>query len=307
MERIIIDTDLGIDDTIGIALALGANNLQVEGITLVSSIGEIEEAMIRADQVLTGCDAQGINFYRGANYPLEKDIEKVKTFKEKDLERFEGLVQSGKKAEYEVGVDYLIRMAQENPGEITLVTMGALTNVAIALQKDEAFAKNIKRLVIGGGSQQGGNCTPVAEFNFWADPHAAKRVFESGIEMMMIGLDTTRQVDMTKAYVDAFASQENKEAQLISQLIGVYKEKTEVEAKMARGLFDAVVPIASLIQPEVLETEPSHVCIEVKGGAKGQSIVDKHAVWNNGRCNCQVACKIDQEVFEKMISERFFK
>ncbi len=305
MERIIIDTDLGIDDAVGITLAVGSSALEVEGITLVSSTGEIEETILRAGKVLKACGGEHIKIYRGANYPLEKDHEKVKTFKEKYLHRFNQLEEATQNVEHEVGVDYLIRKVLENPGEITIVTMGALTNVAIALQKEPLFAEKVKQLIISGGSQAGGNCTPVAEFNFWADPQAAKRVFEAGIPMTMIGLDTTRQVVLTEACLEKLTKVDSKEAKLVKTLMGEYQVQSENEIKTSKGMIDAVVPIAYLMNPETLETEESHVCIEVKGKAKGQSIVDQHGVWNQGICNCQVAKHVNQKTLQKVVEERF--
>jgi inosine-uridine nucleoside N-ribohydrolase len=101
----------------------------------------------------------------------------------------------------EPAADLICRLVRENPGEIAIVGLGPLTNVALALRQDPDAARMIRKIVLMGGSLSGGNITPAAEFNFYVDPEAASMVFDSGIPITMVGLDVTRKVELTQDHI----------------------------------------------------------------------------------------------------------
>ena len=182
MERIIIDTDPGVDDAMAILMACKATDkLKLEALTVVDGNVSLDKVSKNALGILELCHMEHVPVYQGASHPL-----KSKQNYSDDFHGNNGMGDVEIKAktvelQKEPAVDYLIRMAKENKGEITIVPIGPLTNIALAIQKDKDFANNVKRLVIMGGAESGGNVTPVAEFNFFHDPEAAKIVFDANI------------------------------------------------------------------------------------------------------------------------------
>ena len=174
MERIIIDTDPGVDDAMAILLAVkAADRLKIEALTTVDGNVGIDRVTDNALSILELCGAEDIPVYRGADHPLDKE-----TAYSDDFHGSDGLGGVDVRPKHrtvcqEPAVDFLVRRAAEEPGELTLVLIGPLTNAALAVRKDPKFAGNIRRLVIMGGAEHGGNMSPVAEFNFFHDPQAA--------------------------------------------------------------------------------------------------------------------------------------
>lgn len=306
MERIIIDTDLGVDDAVGIILAAHKEEIKIEALTIVSSIAGVEEETQNAFKVLRECKKDDIPVYRGASHPLEREINKVANYKEQDTKLFDRYEKVERQSEKEVAVDYMIRMAKENPGELTIVAMGPLTNVAIAIQKDAEFANNIKRLIINGGAEFGGNCSPVAEFNFWGDPHAARNVFKGGFkDIVMIGLDATRQIQYTEVERDALNKQDLAITQFMYDVTEKRVDLSEEELRKTRGTMDGALAIAYIVDENVMTVKPCHVSVETKGLAIGQSIIDPNGLWSKKVCNCVVAEDVDNERFKTILESAF--
>ena len=195
-EKIIIDTDMGGDDYIALQLAILSEKYDVIGVTTLYGNTTLENATKNTFKALDMIGYKDkIKVYKGYDKPL-KDyglITKDNAFGENG---FSGVMyeEINKEAEDENAVDYLIREVNNNPGEITIVAIGPLTNVAAAIQKDENFSKNVKELMIMGGSETIGNITPEAEFNFYNDPVAADIVFKSKAKITMLGWNISLKV-----------------------------------------------------------------------------------------------------------------
>jgi purine nucleosidase len=180
-ERIelIIDTDAGIDDAQAILLALGQPNIQVAAITTLS--GNVHVGKV-VRNVLATLEAAGkeVPVYRGAEYPLLGTVIHAEEFHGSDGLGDAGIPEPQGRAEPEHAVFALVKMVAENPGRYTLVTLGPLTNIALAVRIDPAFIDNVANLVIMGGTYAyRGNMNIVAEFNIYADPEAAAIVFST--------------------------------------------------------------------------------------------------------------------------------
>ena len=136
------------------------------------------------------------SFIQGFRKALNnKQPDTVPAFGDDGLGGYAYTIITDKKEEEKTAVDFLVEAAAENPGELTLLAIGPCTNIAKAIQKDSEFPKKIKQLIIMGGAKYTGNMSPVAEYNFWADPLAAKIVMEAGFrEVVMIGLDVTNKI-----------------------------------------------------------------------------------------------------------------
>lgn len=196
MQKIIIDTDPGIDDAVAILLALAAKDkLDVLALTTVNGNVGIDQVTKNAFKILDVAGRADIPVYKGNGKPLLRENDHCEEFHGDDGLGNLDMPDSEREPENESAVDFLIRKVREEKGEITLVPIGPLTNIAEAVQRDPEFVKNVKEIVIMGGAEHGGNMSPHAEFNFWTDPEAAKIVFEAGFEnVTMVGLDATSYV-----------------------------------------------------------------------------------------------------------------
>lgn len=197
MKRVIIDTDIGsdIDDAMAISLALRAPEIRLEGITTVYGDSDLRARIVR--KVLQLGRREDVKVYAGIDRPLlhNRDVW---------MAGHEGqdLLVEGEKLEYESkhAVDFIVETVMNNPGEITLIPIGPLTNIAASIIREPAVAKNVKEIVMMGGvTRLGGNGIDMrtVEHNIVCDPEAASLVFRSGAPIVMAGLDVTLQVEIT--------------------------------------------------------------------------------------------------------------
>ncbi|MEI6857253.1 nucleoside hydrolase [Psychrilyobacter sp.] len=189
MQKIILDCDPGMDDALAIIIGLADNNIEMLGITTVAGNVELSHTTRNALNLLEYLD-EDIDVYRGLDKPLRRDLYTATEFHGEtgmgDIE----LPNSSKKF-LEGYAEFYLKCAKEYPQEVELIAVGPLTNVAAALIKYPELKTLLKGITIMGGSLCGGNITPYAEFNIFVDPEAANIVFNSGLEVKMIGLDAT--------------------------------------------------------------------------------------------------------------------
>lgn len=308
MERIIIDTDPGVDDAMAILMACKATDkLKLEALTVVDGNVSLDKVSKNALGILELCHMEHVPVYQGASHPL-----KSKQNYSDDFHGNNGMGDVEIKAktvelQKEPAVDYLIRMAKENKGEITIVPIGPLTNIALAIQKDKDFANNVKRLVIMGGAESGGNVTPVAEFNFFHDPEAAKIVFEAGFhEIVMVGLDATRKVYMTPPLREMCYLIGTPESRFIYDITRVYTNRNwELNRIMGCQMCDPLA-IGYLLDESMLTLKDAYVTIETEGVCTGSSIVYRKERYHDKEVNCKVAVDADpKKFFEVFFLEQF--
>jgi len=185
--RLIIDTDAGVDDAVAILLALASPAHAVAAITTVSGNVAVEQVVRNVGTVLDAARADDIPIYRGAELPLTVDRVHAAHVHGEDGLGDAGFRPSGRKAEKEDAVGALLHLAREDPGGYELVTLGPLTNLALALAMEPRLPGMFRRITVMGGAVRGtGNVTPVAEFNVYADPEAAAVVFERVPEVTLL-------------------------------------------------------------------------------------------------------------------------
>ncbi len=203
MKKIIIDTDGEFDDFMALTLALKSKDLSVEAITTLSGIRNLRDS---TDDVLNAVELLGrgdVPVGEGLEVSMSQDLAEerrniLKIWRSGGRTSTRAIRRPGIKPVEEDGVSLMIRTVNENPGEVTLVTLGALTNVASALLREPGMAKKVKEVYsMGGAVLAPGNTTPVAEFNIWGDPLAAKIFFNSGMHITMVGLETYYQPVLT--------------------------------------------------------------------------------------------------------------
>ena len=204
-RRIIIDTDPGVDDALALLLALRSPELLVEAITVVSGNVHLDLCVENTFRIL---DAAGISqrppVARGCARPLERDpVEAAHVHGDDGLGQITKIRESDGRLLYPApvievvdrhAVEMIIDLIGDHPGQISIVALGPLTNIATAIRKDAAAMRQVQELIVMGGSFSGqGNVTPVAEFNFYADPEAARVVLQSGINLTVVSLDVTHR------------------------------------------------------------------------------------------------------------------
>jgi purine nucleosidase len=191
MRTFLIDTDTASDDAVAILMALAAPDVRVAALTTVAGNVGLEQATRNAlyTAEIAGSD---VPVFKGAAAPLIRRHEDASWFHGRDGFGDRGYPPPRRAAERENAVDALVRLAAAEPG-LTLVTLGPLTNIALALARDPGFARNIGRCVVMGGAPCcEGNVTPAAEYNIWVDPEAARRAFRSALPIEMVGWHVSR-------------------------------------------------------------------------------------------------------------------
>jgi purine nucleosidase len=302
-RHFIIDTDTASDDAVALVMAMRHPGVEVEAITIVAGNVPVDQGVQNALYTVELCQ-QAIPVYRGMPAPLSRPLETAQFVHGLDGMGDIGLPLSGRQPSDGDAVDVLIETIHRFAGDITLVTLGPLTNIAAALGRDPTIARAMSECVIMGGTGQGhGNMTPVAEYNFWADPEAAKMVFESGMRIKMVGWDISR----TYAVCNPQDTSElrNIGTPLAKFCVDIQSSVTlyATNQSLLAG-FDLPDPIATAIalQPEVAtETRSLYVAIESDSElCRGQSVVDHFDILNQ-EPNTEVVLKASREKFWNML------
>src|SRR5271169_6483272 len=191
MRNFLIDTDTASDDAVAIIMALVDPDVRVLGLTTVAGNVGLEQATQNALLTAEVCNSD-VPVFAGAAKPLNRAHDHAHWFHGKDGLGDRGFPTPKRKQEHEHAVDAILRLTQEQPG-LTLVTLGPLTNIAIALSRDPRLAQRIGRCVVMGGAPCcEGNVTPAAEYNIWVDPEAARMVMLSGLPVELVGWQLSR-------------------------------------------------------------------------------------------------------------------
>lgn len=299
MQKLIIDTDPGIDDALALLLALAAKDeLDVTAITTVNGNVGVDQVTENVFRILDVAGRSDIPVYKGNGKPLMRENDNCEEFHGDDGLGNLGFKEVPGTVKEESAVDFLIRKVREEKGEITLVPIGPLTNIAQAVQKDPEFARNVKEVVIMGGAEHGGNMSPCAEFNFWTDPEAAKIVFQAGFERVtMVGLDATSYVFLSPTLRELLYLINTPVSRFIHKITRVYADgHWEIEKKLGCELCD-VLTIAYLLDRNVVEKVDAFVDVETSGLCDGMSVVYRAKYYPDKKKNCEVAVKADKKRF----------
>jgi purine nucleosidase len=191
--RLLIDTDTASDDAVALVMALRTPGVSVEAITVVAGNVPLEQGLQNALYTVELCGGHA-PVYAGMAKPLVRPLQTAQDVHGQDGMGDIGLQVRGRSPARGDAADVLLRATEAAPGALTLVTLGPLTNVAMAILRDPTFPARVARCVtMGGTGALPGNVTPLAEYNIWVDPEAAQIVFESGIPLTMVGWDVSRR------------------------------------------------------------------------------------------------------------------
>jgi len=302
-RHFIIDTDTASDDAVALILAMRHPGVQIEAITVVAGNVPVDQAVQNALYTVELCQ-QMIPVYRGMPAPLVRPLETAQYVHGEDGMGDIGLPLTDRQPAAGDAVSVLIETIHRFAGSITLVTLGPLTNIATALQQDSLIANAVSECVIMGGTGQGhGNITPVGEYNFWADPEAAKIVFESGMCIKMVGWDISRTYAMFNP--GDTANLRSIGPPLATFCVDIQATLTQFAMTQSKlPGFDLPDPIATAIalKPEVAtETKSLYVAIETQSElCRGQSVVDHYGVLGQ-EPNAEVIMKASREQFLRML------
>src|SRR5438477_5311238 len=207
--RVIIDTDPGVDDAFALLLAMRSPELKIEGITAVAGNVPLELTLPNALRMVEIAGRSDIPVAAGAKAPLLRRL--VSAAYAHGENGLGGAVfpEPRLKPVDQPAAEFIRTTVRKHPNELTLITVGPLTNVASALSLDTELSQLIRRIVMMGGSLSGGNITPAAEFNIYVDPEAARIIFQSGIPITMVGLDVTRKTGLTQEHIRVLESAHN--------------------------------------------------------------------------------------------------
>lgn len=278
-QKVIIDCDPGIDDSLALMLALASPELEILGITTVAGNVPSDLGAKNALKILNHCHRLDIPVYCGASKPLKRTYVSAQ-----DTHGADGLGES-KLPEvshpYHLGASDFINQALYNEPDLTIITLGPLTNIAQAHQKAPAAWKNCGRLVsMGGNFKSFGNCSPVAEYNYWCDPDAAAYCFDNlPLKIEMVGLDVTRKMLFTPNILELIRQTRPKEADFIQKITRFYFDFHWQYEKVIGCVINDPLAVAYTLWPELCQGFAAHTKIATTGFALGQSIVDEKNFW----------------------------
>ena len=305
MNRIPVwmDCDTGTDDAVAIMLAHALPQIDLKGISAVCGNTTQENAFWNTHRI---CGMIGTPYpvYRGAEKPLMKPLETAA-----DVHGADGLggvslpVPDWAEAPGTIAWDALYACAKSMPGELRLVATGPLTNVATAFIKYPDLPKLLHSVAFMGGSAGAGNVTPAAEFNFYADPHAAELVLHGGAKLVMCGLDVTLQACYTMPQLDAMAATGSKAGAFV-RACGVHAWEVFGKLGMDGFAMHDSCPVMYLAHPDLFDGEMAGVVVETKGTVTlGKSVTDLYSDKQFPFKNALVLLKVDREKFLSILTE----
>jgi inosine-uridine nucleoside N-ribohydrolase len=303
MSRIILDCDPGHDDAIALLLALASPELRLLGVTTVSGNQTLEKTTANAIRVLDHLGRDDVPVAAGAPRPLIRERRvAADVHGETGLDGPE-LPPPARRPEPEHAIDWIATTLAAAPSPVTLIATGPLTNVALLLARHPQVESKLERIVLMGGAIGEGNVTPAAEFNIWTDPEAARRVFSSGLEVTMVGLDVTHRALLRSADVDRLATA-GRAGKLVADLYGFYARFHRQRYGWDGAPVHDALALAHVIDPTLLKTKHCGVIVDTGPElSRGRTHVDRwgSAGWEP---NCHVAVKVDAGRFLELLVGR---
>ena len=273
--RVIIDTDPGIDDAMAILLALNSPELKVEALTVVPGNVEAWQGLENALKLVSLAGRCDLPVAAGAQHPLNQKLITAQFWHGKNGLAGVELPPAKCKADSRFGPDLIIEMVHKYPHGITLIPVGPLTNIALAVSKDPSIVPLVKDVVIMGGSISGGNVDGAAEANIYGDPEAAAIVFNAGWIVTMIGSDVGERTLMTRKHLAQLQAVHGPESDFIFKLADFYLTRSEKSGYSGAAMYDPLA-VATVIDPTLVTLKEMHVDVETKGEfTRGETVANR--------------------------------
>lgn len=318
MERLIVDTDIGTyyDDAFAVLLAANSPEITLEGVT--TCYGDTQLRAEIACKILEFIGRPEVGVYVGIGDPLGEADALMFGFEG------EGIFDDGKpdkRPEAESAVEFMVRLVRENPGEITICTLGTVTNVAAAIRQDPSFVKNLKHLIMMGGvvvpvvDEKGITRSPIEEYNFNNDPVAAKIVLGSEANMTLVPIDVTLRVPMSQQQIDAIAAGSSKSAQMVSRILKPWPEQERL-IYLSVGIpteFTGIwlhdpLTIAVAYDPSLITSARIHISAEYAPTLVPRDLLIRNDILRTiprkKKPNMNVAVDVDADRFTQLFADR---
>ena len=319
-RKVIIDTDPGTDDAIAILLALNSPELDVRALTVVPGNVTAEQGLKNALTLASLANRCDIPVAGGAQHPLFQKTITAEFWHGKNGLADVPTPPTKCKADPRFAADLIIELIHANPHQITLLPIGPLTNIALAVEKDPSIVPLVKEVILMGGSISGGNVNASAEANIYGDPEAAQVVFQAGWPLTMVGLDVGDNTLYGHPQLDELKKTRGPQNDF---LVGVFEFLLGLEVKYGSGggtpMYDPLA-IAQAIDSTLLTTSPMHVDVETRGEfTRGETVANRRNsvernVLHGDRyviegldpvpANAQVAVNVDPEKFFRLFNSR---
>ena len=300
-KPVILDVDPGHDDAVALMLACGHPGLDLLAVTTVAGNVSLEKTTHNALRVLSLVGCTDVPIGAGASEPLERPLHTAENIHGKSgLDGPEEIPEATFEPDERGAVTLIADTLRASPEPVTLVPVGPLTNIATFLREHPDLKDRVARIFLMGGSMGLGNTTPVAEFNIYVDPEAAREVFESGLPITMSGLDVTHQAGA--------GPDERERLRTTGGVGGVVAEFLDYFAATYESVFGFDAPplhdpvsVAAVLEPNLLKTHPMRVDIECDSDlTRGETVCDFYGV--TGRApNAEVGVDLDRDGFFKLL------
>ena len=274
-RRVIIDTDPGTDDAMAIILALNSPELKVEALTVVPGNVDGRQGLENALKIVSLAGRCDVTVAGGAQHPLNQKLITAQFWHGKNGLADVELPASKCKADPRFGPDLIIEMIHRFPHEITLIPVGPLTNIALAVSKDPSIAGLVKDIVIMGGSITGGNVNGAAEANIYNDPEAAQIVFNAGWMVTMVGSDVGERTLITRKYLALLQSSRGPQSDFIAKIADFYLTRSEKSGYSGAAMYDPLA-VGIALDPTLGTLKEMHVDVETKGEfTRGETVANR--------------------------------
>ena len=305
-RKVIIDCDPGIDDSLAILLALNSDELEVLGLTITSGNVPARMGAKNALKTLQIANRLDIPVYVGEEFPLQRELITAQDTHGEDGIG-ENFYDDVKGDILEGGVDFIIDTLKREE-KVSIIALGPLTNIAKALMKDKDAFDNLDEFVsMGGAFRIHGNCSPVAEFNYWVDPHAADYTYKHlPKKIHMVGLDVTRKIVLTPNIIEFINRIEKEKSKFITEITRFYIDFHWQQEGIIGCVINDPLAVAYFIDRNLCKGFDSYVEVVHDGVAIGQSIVDSFNFYKK-EPNAHVLTETDEKAFMKMFLKRIFK
>lgn len=276
-EKLIIDTDPGIDDAIAIFMAFQTPEVEVLGLTTIFGNATTEVSTRNALLLCEIAGRENVPVAEGSSEPLKGGTPRVADF----VHGKDGLGNTflpppkAEKIEKSAS-EFLVEKVSEYPGEVSVLALGPLTNVALAIKRDSSFASKVKKIVVLGGSFFAlGNVNPAAEANIHGDPEAADVVFTSGANVVVVGLNITTQVKYTDADLLELKESKGKYAPFLSDICKFYRD-FHVKSDLLYGIYlHDPISFLAVVRPDLFTYKKGVVRVETQGICTGHTLMDQ--------------------------------
>ncbi|WP_313197803.1 nucleoside hydrolase [Rhizobium sp.] len=305
IHKVIIDADPGVDDAAAILMALASPEIEVLGLSIVAGNVSLEHTVTNACKLIGVSGRRDVPVFAGASGPLVREqvygkYARIGSFDDK-LVKAGDIVPSDENA-----VQFITRSARAAVAageQITICAIGPLTNVALALIQHPDVARGVRQIVsMGGAFTALGHRTPWAEFNIYADPHAAEIVFQSGVPIVLMPLDMTFQALFTAEHFEKFRAGGEAGAALYN-LFSTFDRSDEKRFGRPGGPIHDATTIAWLIRPELFTSRESFVGVQVTGLTMGYTYADFYKKMDRP-ANATVVTDVDEAGFIALLIER---